>query len=124
MERVNNSDNAHDMMVDIQGNIYLAGYAVQRGNNRDFFTIKLNSSGDTAWTRFLNGTSPDSEDEGQAVSIDDQGNVLVSGFTKNSGTSGDYTSVKFNSGVIHYGYAILIRQLMKMIKFMICSQMH
>lgn len=91
-----NSDNVRDLKIDDTGNIYLAGYAVQRGQNRDFYVLKLNASGDTVWTRFINGSSPDSEDEGQSIAIDGADQLIAAGFTKNSGTSGDFTTVKFN----------------------------
>ncbi|MBA2407973.1 MAG: T9SS type A sorting domain-containing protein [Chitinophagales bacterium] len=92
-----NSDNVHDVKVDAQGNLYMAGYTVQPQENRDFFTIKLNAQGDTVWTRFINGTTPGSEDEAEVCAIDNDGNLIVSGFTKNSGTSGDYTTVKIDA---------------------------
>lgn len=90
-----NSDNIRDLKTDASGNIYITGYAVRRGQNRDLYILKLAPSGDTTWTRYVNGSSPDSEDEGQSVSIDGGNNIIVAGFTKNSGTSGDYSTVKY-----------------------------
>lgn len=92
-----NSDNVRDLKMDTQGNLFLAGYTVHRQKNRDFLTIKLNAQGDTAWTKFINGTTPGSEDEADACAIDNNGNLIISGFTKNSGTSGDYTTVKLDA---------------------------
>ncbi|MEP7128204.1 MAG: SBBP repeat-containing protein, partial [Chitinophagales bacterium] len=92
-----NSDNIRDLKMDAAGNIYLAGYAVQRGQNRDMYVLKLTAAGDTIWTRFVNGSSPDSEDEGQSVAIDGTDHIVVAGFTKNSGTSGDFTAVKLDA---------------------------
>ncbi|MEO5675119.1 MAG: SBBP repeat-containing protein [Chitinophagales bacterium] len=92
-----NSDNVRDIKMDAQGNIYLAGYSVRRVENRDFFSIKLTAQGDTLWTKYINGTTPGSEDEAQVCAIDNNDNLLVAGFTKNSGTSGDYTLVKMDA---------------------------
>ncbi|MBX7108657.1 MAG: SBBP repeat-containing protein [Chitinophagales bacterium] len=92
-----NSDNIRDLKTDVSGNLYLAGYAVQRGQNRDFFILKLTATGDTAWTRYINGSSPDSEDEGQSITIDGTDHLIAAGFTKNSGSSGDFTAVKLDA---------------------------
>lgn len=92
-----NSDNIRDLKMDDSGNLYLAGYAVQRGQNRDFYVLKLSASGDTAWTRYINGSSPDSEDEGQSIAIDGSDHIIAAGFTKNSGSSGDFTTVKLDA---------------------------
>ncbi|MBA3648447.1 MAG: SBBP repeat-containing protein [Chitinophagales bacterium] len=92
-----NSDNIRDLKIDAEGNLYAVGYTVRREHNRDFLSIKLTPEGDTVWTRYLNGTSPDSEDEADACAIDNNHNIIVAGFTKNSGTSGDYTIIKINS---------------------------
>jgi len=82
----------------LQGNLYLAGYTVQRGQNRDFFTTKLNSSGNSLWTSFINGTSPDAEDEAVACEIYPGDYLITAGFTKNSGESGDFTTEKIDAG--------------------------
>ncbi|MFN8288297.1 MAG: SBBP repeat-containing protein [Chitinophagales bacterium] len=88
------SDKAVDMVTDASGNIYYGGYTTSNGNH-DYLTVKLNSSGDTLWTRTYNGTN-NSEDEVKAIAVDGSGNVYVTGYA--SGTFGDdYVTIKYNS---------------------------
>ncbi len=58
--------------------------------------IKLNSVGDTLWTRTYNGTN-NSTDEATAIKVDAAGNVYITGFTKESTTDYDITTIKYNS---------------------------
>ncbi|MEO8146912.1 MAG: SBBP repeat-containing protein [Bacteroidia bacterium] len=92
-----NSDNVRDLKVDNTGNVYVSGYSVGFNSDRDICTIKMNSNGDTLWVKRLNGTSPDSDDDANSIDVDGSGNVIVSGFSKNSGTSNDITLIKYNS---------------------------
>lgn len=93
-----NSDNIRQIVSDSQGNLYVAGYAVQRGQNRDFFSIKLTAQGDTLWTNYINGSSPDAEDEAIACEVYPGDYLITAGFTKNSGTSGDFTLERIDAG--------------------------
>lgn len=92
-----NSDNVRDLKIDNSGNVYVAGYSVGFNSDRDLCTIKMNSLGDTVWVKKSNGTSPDSNDEANAIDVDGTGNVTISGFSKNSGTSNDIVLIKYNS---------------------------
>ena len=70
--------------VDSGGNVYITGYT--RGGldgntsagNKDIFLLKYNSSGVKQWTKQI-GTS--SDDGGQGVAIDSNGNIYVTGYT-------------------------------------------
>lgn len=90
-----NSDNVRFAIVNPQGETYLAGYTNGRLSDRNFLTVKLNSNGDTAWTRIVNGSAPDSEDEANDIIFDSQGNVIVCGWLVNSGVSSDIYVVKY-----------------------------
>lgn len=89
------SDKAKDICVDNAGNIYLGGYTTTT-DNHDWLVIKLNSNGDTLWTRTYNGTD-NSEDEVKAIAVDASGNVYATGYSKSSLTGDDYTTIKYNS---------------------------
>lgn len=83
--------------VDGNGNVYVAG-----GNwggidtNFEYATIKYNSSGDMMWERRYCGSDSTSEDEATALTIDENGNVYVTGKSY-SGTNLDYATIKYNS---------------------------
>lgn len=80
---------------DNSGNIYLGGYTATTGNH-DFLVIKLNSSGDTLWTKTYNGIG-NSEDEANDIAVDASGNVYVTGYADNDLTKDDYITIKYNS---------------------------
>lgn len=92
-----NGDNVRDIFIDNNDNMYIAGYSVGKDADRNMFVCKINSSGDTLWTREINGTMFGSDEEANAISVDNSGNVIISGYTKNAGSSSDITITKFNS---------------------------
>ena len=95
-----NSDNAREFAIDNSGNIFVCGYSVGKDTDRDMFLMKLNSSGGPLWNRSLSGTLFGSDEEANAIAIDNAGNVIISGYTKNSGTGSDITILKCtNDGV-------------------------
>ena len=92
-----NSDNAYAITLDASDNVYIAGYSIDRETDRNMTTVKLNSLGDTQWVRKYNGTSYISFDAANAIAVDASGFVYTVGYTKNSGTSNDFTVLKYNS---------------------------
>lgn len=90
------SDKFNCIQVDNSGNIYAAGYTINSGNRRDYLTVKMNSSGDTLWTKTYNGTD-NNDDEISALAIDLSGNVYVTGTAKGSTSDDDYVTIKYNS---------------------------
>lgn len=92
----NGPDIPFDMAIDGYGNVYVTGYSRGSGGNADYLTIKYYASGDTAWVRRYNG-SIDSTDAAYGIAIDDSGNVYVTGDSPGTGTSYDYTTLKYNA---------------------------
>lgn len=88
------SDNVRDWFLDSQENVYMAGYSVNKDRDRDFSILKFNSTGDTAWSRHITGSLFGSDEEANSIKIDPSGNIIASGFIKNSGTSSDILITK------------------------------
>jgi hypothetical protein len=89
----NGYDRATDIAVDDFGNAYVTGFSGS-WPSYDYATIKYYSSGDTAWVRRYNGPG-NSWDEACAIAADDSGNVYVTGYSLDSGTNFDYTTIKY-----------------------------
>lgn len=72
----NGSDGARRIKAIQNGNILLIGNLYESSQNSNIFAAKLNSNGDTLWTRAI-GTS--SSQFGHDISEDAQGNLYVAG---------------------------------------------
>jgi uncharacterized delta-60 repeat protein len=92
-----NGENIRSLTVDPTGNIYFCGYSVTQDNNRDFYFGKLNSSGALDWSKDTTGSLFGSDEEANAIALDVSGNLVVSGYLKNSGTSSDIYIEKYTS---------------------------
>lgn len=93
-----NSNNSHSIVVDAQGNTYVAGYSVEYGADRNHSLLKIDPNGNTLWIRTLNGSSlSGSPDEAYGIDIDANGFIYVGGFLKNTGTSYDIVLAKYNA---------------------------
>lgn len=90
-----NSDQANAIATDPLGNIIVVGYSVNIGTDKDMSVVKLNSAGDTLWSKQFTGTFSGSSDEATAVGVDQSGNVYVTGYVVNSYASSDITTIKF-----------------------------
>ncbi len=102
-----NSQNVRDLTIDASGNTYISGYSVNKDFNRDFFIAKLNANGTVLWSADTTGTLFGSDEEANAIAIDNTGNICVSGYLKNSGTSSDIYVEKYNpngSLIWNYGF--------------------
>jgi uncharacterized delta-60 repeat protein len=91
------SSQGNSITVDGAGNnIYFTGfYFYDMSNSRVIYTVKLNSAGDTIWTRRENGSSG-LIDVGVDVITDNNGNVIVAASTQNTGSRDDITVIKYN----------------------------
>jgi hypothetical protein len=89
------------LAVDPQGNVYVTGrsnsWSSEKGGSQsDLATIKYNPSGVELWVARYVGPGHQSGDA-KAVAVDSSGNVYVVGYTTGSGTSTDYTTIKYNA---------------------------
>ncbi|MBA7650108.1 hypothetical protein ES703_57909 [subsurface metagenome] len=92
-------DVAYSIAVDNSGNVCVTGYAHDRGSNRNYATIKYNSSGIQQWVKLYNGTG-NGTDTGEDIGVDASGNFYVTGSSQGSGTDMDYATIKYDpSGV-------------------------
>jgi uncharacterized delta-60 repeat protein len=87
-------DEALSVAVDTQGNVLAAGYTDNTGTGRDFTVAKFARDGTLLWQQTLNG-SANGDDEAYSVAVDNQGNVLAAGFTRNTDTDFEFTVAKF-----------------------------
>src|SRR4030066_101292 len=90
----NNFDYALALAVDDSGNVYVTGYSGVYPYE-DYATIKYSPFGETLWVKRYDGPG-NGRDEAVALAVDDSGNVYVTGFSKGSGTSGDYATIKYS----------------------------
>lgn len=95
-----NSDIAFSVTTDIQNNVYVTGESVSLTPSIDIVTIKYNSAGDSLWVARYNGPA-NSDDRGYYVSVDNSGNVFVTGESVSVlPANTDFLAVKYNSSGI------------------------
>ncbi len=90
------ADCAKAIAIDGSGNVYVTGSSQGSGTSDDYATIKYNSLGDTLWVRRYNGPG-NNNDGASAITVNDSGNVYVTGVSYLSGTYEDYATIKYNS---------------------------
>ncbi len=91
----NGNDYVTDLAVDGDGNCYVTGQSAGASGD-DYATIKYLPNGDTAWVRRYSG--PVENDQADAVCVDGDGNVYVSGYSVGSGTASDIVTIKYDAG--------------------------
>jgi uncharacterized delta-60 repeat protein len=91
----NSEDWASSITVDRSGSVYLTGTSSGSGTSWDYATIKYDSDGFEQWVIRYNGPG-NSFDGANAISIDDFGNVYVTG---SSGANADYATIKYSQTV-------------------------
>jgi hypothetical protein len=94
----NNWDWAYQMVLDNAANVYVTGFSVGSGTDRDYATVKYNSSGVQQWVIRYNGTV-NFTDEAKAVGIDTARNIYVTGFSYGLGVNYDYVTIKYSQMV-------------------------
>ncbi len=109
----NSNDSGNGIAVDNGGNILITGYygntlvvgsttLARGGGGSDTFVLKLSTSGVPTWAR--RGVSPNS-DSGNAIAIDVQNNVYISGRFSNSISFGSFSLTSLgNNDIFVAGY--------------------
>jgi len=100
VKRYNSTANGNDLSqgleIDLSGNVFVAGTSDSTGSLYDYVTIKYNPSGNVEWTKRYNGPSNDG-DLVSSMSLDNSGNVYVTGWSFGNDTQSDYATVKYNN---------------------------
>ena len=100
-EQYNGSENSDDkaaaMILDSLDNIYFCGSMINTGSSSDYYYTKLNSAGIYQWGGIHNGTG-NSIDIPSSLDLDNVGNLLITGFSRNSTVIGseDILTLKIN----------------------------
>jgi uncharacterized delta-60 repeat protein len=101
----NSGDGAEDIAVDNTGNVYVTGYSFGSGTQRDYATIKYNSSGDTVWVNRYDGPTS-SIDHASACAVDAYGNVYVTGKSYSSVNDDAIATIKYNTDGVEQWVAL------------------
>ncbi|MEO6694200.1 MAG: SBBP repeat-containing protein, partial [Ignavibacteria bacterium] len=92
----NDDDIAYAIVLDGLGNVYVTGSSVGKSTSEDYVTIKYSPAGDEQWASSYDSDFGD-VDIATSISLDNSGNIIVTGFSIGDGTSEDYATVKYNS---------------------------
>jgi uncharacterized delta-60 repeat protein len=92
----NGPDVGWAICADAAGNAVVSGWTFGPGTGYDYITIKYDTDGLEQWVATYDGPV-NGEDEIQAMDLDADGNVYVTGWSWGAGTGPDYTTIKYNS---------------------------
>lgn len=90
------SDFANALVVDADGNSYVAGYSLSPVNAYDYTTIKYDAAGNEQWQSHYNGLAG-GWDIATALGLDEAGNVYVTGRSQAADSYFEYATLKYNA---------------------------
>src|SRR5437868_688427 len=82
--------------TDASNNSYVTGFTTGILSGHDITTVKYDPTGRLIWARSYNGTG-NSTDEAYAITLDNLGNIYVTGSTTGTNTDKDMIIIKYNS---------------------------
>lgn len=89
-------DTPDELCLDAAGNVYIVGNSVTSGIYNDYCTIKYNSAGVQQWVERYSGPVEGHEDA-NSITVDNSGNVYITGNSPGLPSGGDYCTIKYNS---------------------------
>ena len=87
---------AKAITLDKQGNVYVTGESYYYAGGTDYLTIKYNANGKKLWAQHYNGTG-NGDDSAEAIAVDDDSSVYVTGSSMGGTSSSDYATVKYSA---------------------------
>jgi hypothetical protein len=97
-------DYAYSVATGVDGNLYVAGWSEGSGTFMDFTVVSLTDSGAERWVYRYDGSAHGSDMANSIVTASD-GCIYVAGWSKESGTGGDFTVVSLDTaGVERWVY--------------------
>lgn len=92
----NNADSACAIAIDDAGYVYVTGASWSGSTSQmDYATIKYDSIGNQKWVARYNYAN--GNDYARAITVDDLGNVYVTGYGESTSTNYDYVTIKYKS---------------------------
>ncbi len=92
----NNDDFPKAMATDAFGNVYVCGYSMGSGTYYDYATVKYSNVGELVWVKRYDGPS-NSFDRANAITVDNYGNIYITGASEGAGSQFDYLTLKYNN---------------------------
>jgi uncharacterized delta-60 repeat protein len=88
-------DTAHDLVIDPSGNVYVTGSSDGPDGIRiDYATVRYSPAGDIDWVMRYNGPL-DGSDYANALTLDEDANIYVTGGSNNAWDDRDMATVKY-----------------------------
>jgi hypothetical protein len=98
-ETVNTYAYASGIGIDGNGNVFVTGISTRTGTGDDWVTVAYSNSGLPLWTNRYDGPMH-GNDHANALALDSNGNVFVTGDDVNSGGTVEFLTIKYsNDGV-------------------------
>lgn len=91
----NGIDEAYSSAIDNDGNVYVTGKSFLSASNYDFATVKYNSNGNQLWVKRYDNVG--GIDEANSITLDNSGNVYVTGKSQGGASNSDFVTIKYNS---------------------------
>jgi len=88
-------NSGNGIVLDSMGNVYVTGVSTNAGTGTDFATIKYDSNGNQIWVLRYNGPA-NGNDGGDAIAVDNNGNVYVTGYSANASGGTDIVTIKYS----------------------------
>jgi len=95
----NGTDYGNSVAVDTSRNVYVAGSSMGSSTDRDYLTIKYDSSGQQQWVSTYSSAGK-AVDEARSVGLDGSGNVYVTGvlaYSEGKASTDDWGTIKYDS---------------------------
>jgi hypothetical protein len=93
------SSAATSIAIDAANNPYVTGYSPGTNSGNDIVTIKYDSNGNQIWLQRYNG-SGNGNDAGNAIAVDKNGNVYVTGYETLPGGGTGIVTIKYSPVVL------------------------
>jgi uncharacterized delta-60 repeat protein len=90
-----NYDKANAIIADASGNVIVTGRSIGSGSAEDYVTIMYDSNGNEQWSDRYSGPA-NFYDEAKDIALDAAGDIYVTGYSFESSSNNDYTTVKYD----------------------------
>src|SRR6266571_6518447 len=92
----NGDDYAYAVAADSGGNVFVTGLSSAGGGNYSYATVAFSGTGVPLWTNRYDGPLS-GYNQANAVAVDSNGNVFVTGYSTGSSGAPDYATVAYSS---------------------------